>query len=241
MKAANWQRSTVVAAVSSLLIAAASGLLAQTVTAQFSSPPGQGTPKGTAGGGSRPMDQACLKQSHRQGLLVAMAPTKFIGLTPHASPTVWVYLPDTVAKTLEFSLFTHKQEGIYQVNLPIRTPGLVKIRLPSEAKLIPAKPYSWTVALVCNPEDRTRDWLVTGQIQYQPLNADLQRQLAGATAEQQVKLYAQSQFWYEAFDTYLKLQPRSGSANWVTLWSDLLKTAELPEIAKTSSMTQFRR
>ncbi|HEY9618431.1 MAG TPA: hypothetical protein V6C64_16430, partial [Microcoleaceae cyanobacterium] len=47
-----------------LLAAIASGLLAPIAQAQFGSPAGQGTPKGTAGGGSRPATHlVCLQRA----------------------------------------------------------------------------------------------------------------------------------------------------------------------------------
>jgi len=206
------------------------GLPVQKAQAQFTSPPGQGTPKGTAGGGSRPTQQ-CLQQPTSQKALLAMAPTKFIGLTPHENPAVWVYVPTTTAQTLEFSLFTQDHEGVYQATLPVSASGLVKIMVPKAAALETGKPYYWTVALICNPQQRTSDWLVGGWIRQQPFSADLQRQLAGATIAQQVKLYAQTGFWYEALNAYLDLQQaQPNTPNLSLLWTDLLKTAGLTAI-----------
>lgn len=206
-----------------------SALLAQTAHAQFSLPPGQGSPKGTAGGGSRPAQPYCLQKPTSQETLVALAPTRFVGSTFHASPAVWVYVPNTIAKTLEFSLFTEEREGVYQTTMPINASGLLKITVPATVTLAPGKPYYWTAALVCQAKRRTNDWIVGGWIQQQPLPADLQRQLSQTTAEQQVQLYTESGFWYEALNIYLKLQQtRPGDANLTTMWTNLLQSAELP-------------
>ncbi len=231
MNTINWQRkSTVVAAL--LIAVAVSGTISP-AQAQFSSPPGQGTPKGTAGGGSRPIDpSACFLSTDRREVPRAMAPTNTVGLTSQANPTVWVYVPDTKAKTLEFSLVNQEQEGIYQVNLPINTPGLVKVTLPANV-LQAGKPYYWSVALVCNPDQRTDDWVVGSSIRQQPLPADLQRQLSRATADQQVRLYAQAGFWYEAFNTYLTLrQAQPANTNLSELWTELLKIADIGTITQ---------
>lgn len=230
MRTVNWQGRTVVG-MSCLIALLINASLAQPTRAQFSLPPGQGTPKGTAGGGSRPAEQRCLQTPKSQDWLMAMAPTQSVGLTPNSSPTVWVYVPPTTAKTLEFSLFTKEREGIYQAYLPIKTSGLVKIMLPPNIVLTSNKPYQWTVALVCNPTRRTEDWVVGGWIQHQPLNTDLQRQLNQATAEQQVKLYTQTGFWYEALNRYLTLQQaQPQNSNLTTIWLDLLKSAGLTAV-----------
>jgi hypothetical protein len=45
--------------------------------------------------------------------------------------------------------------------------GLVGIRLPDTAPaLAQDKPYYWTVALACNPSDRTEDLVVGGWIEH---------------------------------------------------------------------------
>lgn len=221
-----------------LVTLAASGALTSPALAQFSAPPGQGAPKGTAGGGSR-SPLTCLTQADSQASLIALAPTETIGLTTKAHPTVWVYVPPSKAKTLEFSLFTQNQEGIYQVEVPIQTTGLVKLTLPPSIELQTDKPYYWAAALVCNPKRRTEDWIVGGWIQRQPFSADLQRHLTGATAEQQFKLYVQSGFWYEALTMYLQLrETQAQNANLPKLWTDLLKQAGLESVAELSFMPQ---
>ncbi|MBL1175265.1 DUF928 domain-containing protein [Pantanalinema sp. GBBB05] len=224
-----------------LLTTIVSSLVTPIAQAQFGSPPGQGTPKGTAGGGSRPATHlACLQKPNHQENLVALAPTQSVGLTTQATPTIWVYVPNTTATTLEFSLFTQAQEGLYQVNLPIRADGLLKITLPANtASLTPNQSYYWTAALVCDPKRRTKDWLVEGRIQQQPLSAQLQQQLAAASAEQQIQLYLQAGFWYDALNTYLELsktQPNHPALS--LLWTDLLKTAGLRPIAAPTRITQ---
>lgn len=226
-----------------LLAAIASGLLAPAAAAQFGSPPGQGTPKGTAGGGTRPATHLiCLKRPTSQEHLMALAPTQAVGLTTQATPTLWVYVPNTTAITLEFSLFTKEQEGIYQANLPVPTSGLLKITLPANVALLPNQPYYWTAALVCDPKRRTKDWLVGSWIRQQPFNPKLQPQLTAADPEQRVRLYTQEGFWYDALNTYLELsQTQPGNANLIQLWAELLRTAGLGPIAAPTRVTQVHR
>lgn len=225
------------------------GFTTQAAQAQFTSPPGQGVPKGTAGGGSR--KPFCLVPPSSRETFLALAPAQFMGLTAHENPSVWVYVPNTTAQTLEFSLFTQDQEGIYQTKVPVSAPGLLKITLPKGATLTTGKSYYWTAALICDPKQRTNDWWVGGWIQQQPLSTDLQRQLAGATIEQQVTLYAQTKFWYEALNGYLDLQQTQPSNPKLSeLWTDLLQAAELsgiplqgtlPQISKPTVSTQAHR
>lgn len=240
MSMMRWQRKWVGTSIGLLLILAVGDGLTQAAQAQFGSPPGQGVPKGTAGGGSRPVQSACQATSRSDESLVALAPTQFVGLTAQANPTVWIYVPATTAQFLEFSLFTQHQEGVYQTNLAVTRPGLVNVTLPPQApKLAPGQPYYWTAALVCNPNRRTDDWLVGGWIQRQPMKAELQQQLVEASPEQQVKLYVQAGFWYEALNTYLELQqsyPKHPSL--AALWTDLLRGSGLRMMTEPFGISQ---
>lgn len=248
MKTATWHPLKMAGSV--LLILGIASVSAQNAHAQFTSPPGQGVPKGTAGGGTRPIQQ-CSQQPNNQEPLLALAPTRFLGLTSQENPAVWVYVPKTTARTLEFSLFTSDRDGVYQVQLPVSAPGLLKITVPKVAALKTGKPYYWTAALICNPQQRTNDWVVAGWIRQQPFSPDLQRQVAAATPEQRVKLYAQADFWYEALNAYLDLQQtQPNTPNLSLLWTDLLKTAglsavplqgKLPRIADSMNLTQVAR
>jgi Domain of Unknown Function (DUF928) len=214
--------------LSGLLALAMVTLLAPAAQAQFTSPPDQGTPRGTAGGGSRPIGVACLAQPQSQEPLLALAPTQSVGLTTQATPSFWVYVPKTTAKTLEFTLSSRNPEVGYQVNLPVQTAGLLKITLPLGTTLTTGRLYTWKVALVCDPEDRTKDWVVDSVIRQQPLAANLQRQLAAVTPEQQVSLYTQSGFWYDGLNAYLTLrQFQPNDPNLPTIWANLVKSAGL--------------
>jgi len=235
MKRSNWHPKLGVTVALLSLMLGFDGVLSSTAIAQFTSPPGQGTPKGTAAGGSRPSQSPCF-QPGNQDRPIPLAPTKSVGLTANATPTVWVHLPKTTARSLEFSLLTN-QEGVYQANLSIRSTGLVALQLPANIKLEAEQPYTWTVSLICDPAHRSRDWVMEGAIQYQIPTVALQKQLMDANATQRIKLYLQAGFWYEALNAYLNLGQQSPQPNLASLWTELLKAAELPTIAVSSSAT----
>ena len=178
----------------------------------FDPPPGQGTPKGTSGGGSRPVAPSCLVPSDSKATPILLAPKRYLGLTTQSHPTFWVYLPATTAKTIEFSLFDRTRKGIYQVSLPIpSSAGLLEIPLPKmQPGLSNDRPYNWTVALVCNAKQRTEDWVMGGWIQRQAPGERLQQALKqDSNAIDQAKSYLQANFWYDAATTLLELPPES--------------------------------
>jgi len=205
------------------------------VAASFEPPPGRDAPRGgTAGGGSRPVGTACLSnRSATSGALTALSPGRQLGLTQAERPNFFVYLPQTTAQTAEFSLFDEQMNGIYQVSIPVpKQAGLVGIRLPDTAPaLAQDKPYYWTVALACNPSDRTEDWVVGGWIERAQPSATLKQQLANVTAVEKVSLYAKQGFWYEALNTLVELQRTQPNDPAVaSTWAELMKSVRLDVI-----------
>lgn len=203
----------------------------------FEPPPGRDTPRGgTAGGGARPVASACSpsRNAVKTATLTALSPGRHLGLTQSLRPKLLVYVPPTSAQTMEFSLFDEKMKGVYQMNLPVanRT-GLVSIELPENApSLVKDKPYYWTVALVCNPNERTEDMVVGGWIERAELKESLQQELAQAKGIERVSLYAKQGFWYDAVNTLVEMQQTEpGNLAIARSWAELLKSVGLDAIA----------
>ena len=219
-----------------------SGFFLEANAQTFNPPSGLGTPQRTAGG-SRPMRSSCADLT-QQAAFVALSPNRFTGTTASDHPTVWVSVPPTNAKTLEFSLFDAEQNGIYQTNIPIdSSTRMVKVTLPqTTATLTAGESYAWAAALVCDPQRRTEDWVATGWINKQPLSRNLQQQLTQASPEQQMKLYAQAGYWYETIDALVELRrSQPTNAKFATAWSDLLKIGGLPALNPPLSTAQAQR
>ena len=198
----------------------------------FDPPPGQGMPKGTVGGGSRPSVPGCLIPSESEATPILLAPKRYLGLTTQSHPTFWVYLPATSAKTIEFSLFDHTRKGIYQVSLPIpSSAGLTAIPLPKAGPgLSYDRSYHWTIALVCNPKRRPEDWVTGGWIQRQKLSDRLQQTLnQNSNSIDQATSYLQSNFWYDALTRRLESPPETRDLpELTTLWFSAFDSAGIP-------------
>lgn len=198
------------------------------VTAAFDPPPDQGSPAGTAGGGSRSVGQNCLQDPQSLETFVALSPQNFVGLTASEQPSFWVYVPPTVAKSLEFSLFEDGQTGVYQANVAITQAGFVKLTLPATTKLEPRKSYYWTAALVCDTTHRTNDWVVGSWVKYQPIDQALQQALDRASLLQKVDLYANAGFWYEALHQLAEMkETQPNHPELAAHWSNLMQLAGL--------------
>lgn len=199
---------------------------AQSTTAQLiEPPPGLPAPQSTVSGGSRPTNDACVQ--HSKATLTAIASLRSVGLTMHDRPTVWIYLPPTQAKTLEFSVFDQNRRGLYQTTIDIDKTGFVPIALPASAPALSQnQPYYWTVALVCNPNERTNDSITGGWIQQKAIDVALRQRLNRATLAEQIRLIAKAGFWYEAVDVYLR-STHLHNPQLSQVWADLLKTGNL--------------
>lgn len=198
--------------------------------AAFDPPPNNGTPISTAGGGSRPAQPACVSDAVASKTeLTVLAPSRYVGLTDRSRPTVWLYIPPTRAKTVEFSLYDAEHKGIYQTTLPIPGTGLVSLEFPAAAPaLTERKAYFWAVALVCNPDRRTDDWVVGGWIERRSRTT---AQLPAAGLER-VSLLANTGYWYDAIDGLMQLrQTQPPSAALASTWTTLLRSAGLEAIS----------
>ncbi|MFO7664367.1 MAG: DUF928 domain-containing protein, partial [Chloroflexota bacterium] len=77
--------------------------------------------------------------------------------------------------------------------------GIHALRLDYALK--PEVEYQWAIAAVADPNQRAGDTLASGTIKHMPPSATLAAQLKDANPQQQLFLYAQEGFWYDAIAT----------------------------------------
>ena len=164
-------------------------------------------------------------------------------LTVAASPTFFVYVPETTAKSVKFWLGDDQDNKVYETSLQlptvlssdvssssVSTPGIVKLSLPANVSLETGKTYHWEFQLNCPPDnngDASDNPLVEGWIQRTELSSDLKTKIEQATPLEQAKLYAKARIWSEAL--MLAAQLRSSHP---AEWEELLKSVGLNEIAQ---------
>jgi hypothetical protein len=210
----------------SLLFLVASFSLSTPLHAQIEPPPTSPAPSSTTSGGTRPA-QACLKSTLKvPQRLIALNASKVIGFTQSDRPTLSIYIPRNTAQFLELSLFDEQKQGLYQTTLSIQNQsGLIGLPLPNDApKLVKGKNYYWTVAVVCNINDRTEDQIIGGWIQYRDLPENVSRLLP----LERVKHYADQGFWYDAFKEWSDLnlkQPNHPAVK--ESWANLIQAIGL--------------
>jgi hypothetical protein len=209
----------------------------------------QPAPTVTIGGGRRnngncsQIEQASAQPAQSlplDQLLTPLLPSPFsnLQLTVSAHPTFLVYVPQTSATVVEFTLLTtkdnNKEEGIYQTTVKLTgTPGIVRISLPTSApELEIGKDYKWLVTMACQADGPTvSDPFTEGLVRRIQPDSSLS-QLDQAKPLDRVALYAKSGFWYEASANLAALrQAQPNDPEVASAWQELLQGAGLGAIA----------
>ena len=154
-------------------------------------------------------------------------------------PTVFWYMPQTVAPAAEFLLRDETDKNykdVYRVQyaLPKSTKGVVSppgIKSLTIANLYPleiGQAYHWYLALICNPSNRSNDIVVQGFIKRVESDPTLASRLQQATPEERIGLYADARLWYETLGALVELRrDRPNDPNLDDAWNTLLSSVGL--------------
>ena len=154
-----------------------------------------GKPAHTVGGGSR-------GTSDKIPALFVVTPDH-VGQTASAQPSLFWYVdqvPDASFR-IEFTLLD--EEGVEPlVEKVLATPtraGIHRIRLADYGvQLVPGSEYEWSVALVLDPNERSKDIVATGWIDRVEPSEQLVSRLASESRAEVAAVYAAEGLWYDA-------------------------------------------
>ncbi|MEM9946066.1 MAG: DUF928 domain-containing protein [Cyanobacteria bacterium P01_D01_bin.36] len=223
-------KSTFVLAVSSVL--ALNVLGAPSLANETNAVLRQGLPGRRISGGSRSPDTACV--STRDEPVIALMPKNNIGSTLSAHPSFWFSLPAVNQnRTLEFGLFDQSGELVYQKSLSVPNEvGVTQLSLPETATPLQVNDdYRWYLSVVCNPESRSEDLVVTGWVRRVEADSTLRSQLSLSTPQEQLALYKTSELWYDALTTLSEMRRQNPDAPELEeQWNDLMQAIDLPQL-----------
>ncbi|MBD1899436.1 DUF928 domain-containing protein [Trichocoleus sp. DQ-A3] len=195
---------------------------------QSNPPPPPENPDSSAPGGRRaptacPQDEATTTGP----ALTALSPTTKPGLSLAEHPTFLVYVPKTSAKTAEFSIRNRNGRGVYRTTLALtNTPDTVSVSLPPQAPPLEiGKQYTWSFAVICNPNDRVEDRFVTGMVQRTELDPTRLSQIEQASPKERISLYQKTDIWYDPLTILFELrrtQPNDPSIS--VMWREFLQS-----------------
>jgi hypothetical protein len=161
-------------------------------------PPQRGRPARTVGGATR-------GTSDKVPVLFVVTPDH-VGRTTSAQPSLFWYIdqmPDASIR-IEFTLLDEESTAPL-VEKYLATPkrvGIHRIRLADYGmRLVTGTEYEWSVALILDPNDRSKDIVATGSIDRVEPSERLVSRLATEGRAGAVAVYANEGLWYDAFST----------------------------------------
>ena len=156
------------------------------------------------------------------------------GWTGQADPTLYWYQSASAKAPVVLTVAVEGQpRPLMELSLKDTSPGIHGLSLAGQGvHLSPGQEVQWSASVVRDPENRSLDIVSTGFLRREVPPAGLASQLAGADPQQQVRLYAEHGYWYDAFDTASRaLQGHPDDATLREMRAELLDQVGLPEPA----------
>ena len=196
-------------------------------------PPTSGAPTGR-GGASRG-DKTCSPNPVEfLRRFQALTPVNSnYGLTLRPRPTLFAYVPSSLASQVFFSLKDENGTTHYETFIPISKPGVLEIKIPDSVHpLEVGKQYSWGVAILCSGELTPGTPFVTSWIQRVMPSAHVASTLQKPASLEQAILYGSAGLWYDALETLATLQKQKPNNTQIQAdWKELLNLVGLGEIS----------
>lgn len=190
--------------------------------------PAVGKPRRRIGGGRRGPAEA-LPQ------VTALVPDH-VARTVSSSPVLYWYVSADLTDTIAVELTLIDERSIDPVvELRLDGPfeqGVHGVRLADYAvELLPGTEYQWAVALVVDPEHRSRDIVATGWVERVPETPELAAELRSADGLDPA-VYAREGLWYDALASACEGVERDPeNARHQSQVAELLEQAGLPSIS----------
>jgi hypothetical protein len=208
-------------------------------TLLYKPPLGLGAPTGLIAGGSRGTT-TCLSgdpgDEHTALTLSVLAPVDHIGLTVHEQPSLYWYLSAPTGCQIEVTLTDEQAvEPLLDLSLspPIK-PGVQRVRLVDHGvRLTPGIQYQWAVALIPDPEHRSKDIVAAGGIERIEATEALRAELAQADKTTVPALYAEAGLLYDtvaAISELIDATPQDPMLRMQRVV--LLEQVQLPEVVE---------
>ena len=183
------------------------------------SPPLRGMPVNRIGAATRSAAGSVVPS------VIAVVPAH-TGLTIQEQPVLFWYLSEPASVPVEISIIDDSQyEPLWQskVSQPVPS-GFHRIRLTdSGLKLEKGKNYKWFVALVLDPDHRSKDVIAGGVIERVNPSESLNRKLSQSDPLQRVSVFAEEGIWYDTLSTISDLiDARQGDISLENVRTDLL-------------------
>jgi Domain of Unknown Function (DUF928) len=167
--------------------------------------------------------------------LYVLAPDH-VALTSRNQPMLFWYQSAPAAASFELALVEADQAKPL-LSLKLEKAGGAGIRSISLARqnvsLEAGVEYRWNIALVPDPNNRSKDKVASGVIKRVPEPGDLKASAEKASPAERAALYARAGLWYDALQAISEaIAQNPGDASLHNLRASLLQQGGLPEAAK---------
>ncbi|MGB3693459.1 MAG: DUF928 domain-containing protein [Spirulinaceae cyanobacterium] len=188
----------------------------------------RGSPNRTAGAGRRsgvPSGGLCVDTSKPR--LTVLMPKNNVGTTIAPNPNMFWFVPETTAEEAEFVIVNQDvSQEVYFATFELpEGENIVKLELPEELELKKGTNYSWSLALVCDFQDRSKDEVVRGLLERQELAESLE--VEREESFKKVEFYANARAWNETLLSILSLREE-----YPQKWREFLTSVELADLSE---------
>jgi len=194
--------------------------------------PKVGKPRGRIGGG-------------RRGPIAGVAEVRalvpdHVGQTTSAHPSLYWYLAEPLSGDVILELTVVDETSIDpMLDRRLERPagaGLQRVRLSDlGVSLEPGEEYQWSVAVVPDPQDHSKDVVASGWVQRVPAPDALAGQLAAAGPEGAASVYGEAGLWYDMLDAaFERIRANPESEAYRQQLAAVLEQAGLPAEAAGS-------
>jgi hypothetical protein len=124
-----------------------------------------------------------------------------VGLTTQEQPSLFWYQSKPAKAKFELTLIEdNKPKPIVQMEMDRAAgAGIQRLKLSEHnAKLTVGVEYQWVIALVTDPDNRSKDLVASGVIKRVEPAADLKQKVTSATPTALPGVYAEAGIWYDA-------------------------------------------
>lgn len=164
--------------------------------------------------------------------LTALNPSNNLGLTAAAHPSLFFYIPETMAKTAELMVFNEAGELLETQNYAIsNVPGIIEVTFDAgKSELTPGAKYRWNFSLTCRPEDPSANPFVAGWVERVEMDPNLVQAMVESPLQDRLSLYAANQIWNETLSTLAQLKlTQPNNADVAQQWQDYLNDAGIDQ------------
>jgi hypothetical protein len=191
-------------------------------------PPLRGAPEGRVAGGTRGAKDALP-------MLLALVPDH-VGLTVHEQPSLYWFISQTTNYPIELTVIEDQAvRPIMEKRLDnVVKPGIQCVRLTEYGlRLKTGVDYRWFVAVITDPERRSKDIIAGGEVERVEFPGTLRSKLEQAGKNSAPRIYAEEGLWYDALGAVSDLiSATPENALFHKQRSFLLEQAGLPEVVE---------